>query len=149
MIRERFTDENKLLTEFQSEVWVKCPCCEKKAIAIANCETKTARLFCINCSYLKEISTETESSGGKLNIIMAAHRYFDAELWLQYQYKSDVFLAYNDQHLYYLEHYISAKLREHKTRTHFTLLEKLPKFYHEGKNRKALLKIIKHLKTRF
>ena len=46
----------------------------------------------------------------------------------------------------YLEKYISATLREHKDRTNFTLLEKLPKFYHEAKNREGLLKIIAKLK---
>jgi hypothetical protein len=39
-------------------------------------------------------------------------------------------------------------MREHKDRAHFTLLEKLPKFYHEGKNRTALLKIIEKLKKK-
>ena len=39
-------------------------------------------------------------------------------------------------------------LREHKDRTHFTLLEKLPRFYHEAKNREVLLKLIAKLKAK-
>lgn len=79
---------------------------------------------------------------------VAAHFYFDAPLWLEASFKNEVFFAYNLAHLNYLEHYISARLREHKDRTHFTLLEKLPKFYHEAKNREALLKIIIKLKQK-
>jgi hypothetical protein len=42
----------------------------------------------------------------------------------------------------------SDTLREHKDRTHFTLLEKLPKFYHEAKNREGVLKIIAKLNNK-
>ena len=67
---------------------------------------------------------------------------------LSFGFKNDVFWSYNHEHLAYLEQYISATLREHRDRSHFTLLEKLPKFYHEAKNRDALLKIIKKLKNK-
>jgi len=73
---------------------------------------------------------------------------FRSELWLQAPFKKDVFWAYNDKHLEYLERYISATIREHKDRAGFTLLEKLPKFYHEAKNREGLLKIIAKLKSK-
>lgn len=81
-------------------------------------------------------------------MILPAQLYFNAELWLQMPFRGDVFIAYNQEHLEYLEKYISASLREHKDRTHFTLLEKLPKFYHDAKNRDALLKIISKLKRK-
>ena len=77
-----------------------------------------------------------------------SNQFFDVELWLQADFKNEQFWAYNDEHLNYLERYISATLRGHKERTHFTLLEKLPKFYHEAKNREALLKIIAKLKSK-
>ena len=79
---------------------------------------------------------------------MPANQYFQAELWLQSSFKKDLFWAYNDKHLEYLERYISATIREHKDRVGFTLLEKLPKFYHEAKNRESLLKIIAKLKNK-
>jgi len=78
----------------------------------------------------------------------SANVYFDAELWYLYPFKDDYFFAYNHSHLIYLEQYIGSKLREHKNRTHFTLLEKLPKFYHEAKNRESLLKLIEKLKRK-
>ena len=104
-----------------------------------------ARLFCTHCGYNKECSTKLVKNG---SIETAANYYFNAELWLKAPFKNDVFWAYNDDHLTYLEGYINASLREHKNRSGFTLLEKLPKFYHEAKNRDALLKIIAKLKNK-
>ena len=133
----RFQDENLLLSDFYDAVVVVCSSCAKKAIAKANFETKIARLFCVNCGYNKEVPTAINQSS---SVRMPANVFFDAVLWLQASFKNEVFYAYNIEHLNYLERYISATLREHKDRTHFTLLEKLPKFYHEAKNREGLLK---------
>lgn len=140
----RFQDENLLLSEFYKEVWVVCPSCAKKAMATVNFETQTARLFCLNCGCNKETSTADKN----VVIETAANHYFQAELWLQAPFKNEDFWVYNNKHLAYLERYISATIREHKERSGFTLLEKLPKFYHEAKNREGLLKIIAKLKTK-
>ncbi|WP_113664323.1 hypothetical protein [Pedobacter nanyangensis] len=147
MPQNRFQDQNKRLAEFEAEVWAKCPSCSKRAIAKVDYELRKARLSCTNCGYHKEVSTETTVLGMKANWKRSAEEYFGAQMWFQYPFKNDVFWAYNAAHLDYLEQYISATLREHKDRSHFTLLEKLPKFYHEAKNRKALLKIIERLKA--
>ncbi len=144
-IASRFQDENLTLTDFYKETWVICPSCEKKALVKVDFDSNTARLFCVECGYNKETTTAIVPNG---TIKMAAHRYFNAELWLQASFKTDIFWALNGAHLNYLESYISASLREHKNRTHFTLLEKLPKFYHEAKNREDLLKIITKLKRK-
>lgn len=144
----RFTDENKILSEFQDEVWTVCPSCGKRAMARTDQALRKARLTCVHCGLHREVSTDTTSSGVAGSLLMPAQQYFGAALWLQHPFRDDVFFAYNDRHLHYLEAYISAKLREHRDRTHFTLLEKLPKFYHEGKNRRSLLKIIERLKAR-
>ena len=141
----RFQDENLRRSDFYKEVWVVCTSCAKKAIATVDFEAKKARLLCVNCGYNKETTTALIPKG---TVIMAASWYFNAELWLSTPFKNEVFWAYNDKHLEYLERYISATLREHKDRTHFTLLEKLPKFYHEAKNREGLLKIISKLKNK-
>lgn len=141
----RFQDENLLRADLYKEVWVVCPTCAKKAISTVDFEIKKARLLCVDCGYNKDVFTSTyEYTSAEL----PANWYFKAELWLQAPFKNDIFWAYNDQHLDYLERYISATLREHKDRTGFTLLEKLPKFYHEAKNRTGLLKIIAKLKSK-
>jgi hypothetical protein len=86
--------------------------------------------------------------GKYCEVKQAAHGFFGAELWLSSAFKNDVSWAYNPAHLKYLEEYISAKLCEQKDREHFTLLEKLPKFYHDAKNRETLLKIIERLRNK-
>lgn len=144
----RFADQHKTLADFYKEVWVQCPSCNNLAIARALPEQFLVRLNCTYCSLLKEVSTRIVIAGVEANSVTAAHWYFNAELWLQAPFKNEVFWVYNPNHLYYLEAYIGAKLREHKDREHFTLLEKLPKFYHEAKNRNALLKLIEKLKGR-
>lgn len=147
MNQGRFQDENKTISEFRIDVLVVCPKCGKKAFARVDYENKSARLFCESCGYNKVKSTQAAVFGDSGNWQLSADSYFGAELWLKASFKSNVFWAYNLSHLEYLEKYISANLREHKDRTHFTLLEKLPKFYHEAKNREALLKIIERLKS--
>jgi hypothetical protein len=143
---KRFQDENLLLSDFYNDVWVVCPACAKMAICKTFEDIKKARLFCINCGHNKEFSTSLGKNG---SISGAAHQFFRAELWLKAPFKNDLFYAFNDKHLDYLERYIGANLRENKARQHFTLLEKLPKFYHEAKNREALLKIISKLKNNY
>ena len=145
MISNRFQEENLIGSDFYKEAWVVCPKCSKKAIATVNFESKIAKLFCDHCSYNKKSTTLFMKNG---SIETAANRYFQTELWLVASFKNDVFYAYNNDHLEYLERYISATLREHKDRTRFTILEKLPKFYHEAKNRESLLKIISKLKIK-
>lgn len=141
----RFQDKNLLLTHFYKAILVVCPSCEKKANAVVNFEDKIARLFCANCGYNKETKTVLSAFA---SVEMAANKYFDAQLWLSTNFKNEIFWAYNYEHLDYLEQYISAFLREHNDRSQFTLLEKLPKFYHEAKNRVGLLKTISKLKNK-
>jgi hypothetical protein len=141
----RFTDEQKTLADFQGEVWVECPSCAHRAVARADAETCKARLTCADCGYHKEVDTRI---GPAANLVQAAHAYFEARLWLQAPFRDDVFLAYNDLHLSYLESYIRGTLREQRGRKGFTLLEKLPRFYHLAKNREPLLKIIAMLREK-
>ena len=147
-MNSRFNDENLRLNDFKTEVNVHCPKCEKKALATVDYEKKKARLLCSFCGYNKTVESITEFLGSINYFQVAASSYFGADLWYYAPFKNDFFFAYNDKHLDYLDQYISAKLREHKERSHFTLLEKLPKFYHEAKNREALLDIIKKLRLK-
>lgn len=136
---KRFRDEQLRLSDFYTEVWVECPGCTRRATARADFRMKCARLLCANCGYCRE---------EKIYFNCAAHHYFGAALWLCQSFRGNVFYAYNDAHLDYLERYIKADLREHHNRTHFTLLEKLPLFYHKARNRQPLLKLIQQLRTR-
>jgi hypothetical protein len=143
---DRFRDANWRLSHFYNEVWVECPACKGKATATANRVINKARLLCTHCGYNKNQSTHLQAN---VNVEVAAHGYFGAKLWLQLPFRGrHVVAAYNGSHLHYLEQYIAATLSENKDRTHFTLLEKLPRFYHEAKNREPLLKIIEKLREK-
>ena len=111
-------------------------------------EEKKAKLTCMHCGFHDVKDTLLTHLGYTANYKADASAYFDVETWYCAPFKNDFFFAYNEAHLLYLEQYIGAKLREHKDRSHFTLLEKLPKFYHEAKNREALLKLIDKLKKK-
>lgn len=145
-MEKRFQDEEKRLTDFYQEVWVKCPSCAQRAVATVDFTIYKAGLYCSHCGYHKTVITGNENRSYKA----AAHWYFDEidELWLQHRFRNRTFLAYNMAHLLYLERYIAATLREHKNRTGFTVLEKLPKFYHDARNREPLLKIVAKLKKK-
>lgn len=149
MDTDRFSDKKYRLSDFEHEVWVACPACGRQAIAVLKETEQQARLFCVHCGLNKKASVLVAWQGGKTaERRQAAHLYFNASLWYSHAFKGDVFWAYNPQHLSYLEQYISAKIREHKDRDFFTLLEKLPKFYHEAKNREGLLKVIAKLRMK-
>lgn len=149
MSDSRFNDQQLRLSDFQSEVHVHCPFCDRKALAKVYPESELARLICSDCGLYREVALRVTYAEGKTFIVsQAAHIYFDARLWYSAPFKNDIFWAYNPEHLDYLDRYISAKIREHKNREHFTLLEKLPKFYHEAKNRESLLKLISKLRTK-
>ena len=145
---QRFQDQNFRLTHFQEEVAVVCPKCNKKARATVDYEEKKAKLTCSYCGFHEIKDSLLTFLGYTAHYKAEASAYFDVEPWYYAPFKNDIFFAYNEAHLLYLEQYIGAKLREHKDRTHFTLLEKLPKFYHEAKNREALLKLIDKLKKK-
>ncbi len=145
----RFRDQQKRLDDFAGEVWVVCPACASKAIATLLLAQQEARLTCAACGYHKTVSRLRFTNNGlPVEVKMPAHSFFEASLWLSAPFRNHVFWAYNDVHLAYLEAYIGATLREHTDRTHFTLLEKLPRFYHEARNREPLLKLISRLKTK-
>ena len=105
--QNRFQDENLLLSNFFQEVWVVCPSCAKKAMAKANFETKTARFFCLHCGCNKETTTSIDKNA---TLETAANHYFQAELWLKAPFKNEIFWAYNDKHLQYLERYMGRAI---------------------------------------
>lgn len=77
----RFTDQNKVLSDFEKEVWVICAVCSKKAIAKLDVDQKKAQLFCTNCGTQRQTSTEVSPYGIKGNLRLAPNRYFEVELW--------------------------------------------------------------------
>lgn len=78
----------------------------------------------------------------------AADPIFNLPLWFQAGVRGDLFWAYNRAHLNEIKSYVKSKLRERQTTTHTTMVEKLPKFIKEAKNRETLLKVIERLERK-
>ncbi|EKB51122.1 hypothetical protein [Cecembia lonarensis] len=145
-LSDRFQDKQVRLSDFEKEVWVKCPKCEAMATCTVDFEIKRAKLVCLHCGNNQQKSTVYAKNG---SWEVAAHVYFEAELWLSSNFRGNHLFAYNKAHLEYLEKYIAADLRENKNRNFFTMLEKLPKWMQLAKNREMLLKQIAVLKRKF
>ena len=73
---------------------------------------------------------------------------FGLPLWLQASLKENLFWAYNKEHLNDIKNYVKAKLRERQTANYTTMVEKLPGFIKDSKNRNLLLKIIDRLERK-
>jgi len=79
-------------------------------------------------------------------------RVFGLPLWLQKEFRDELFWAYNYEHLTVLRDYIAAKLRErginpysNTIRKNSTLISRLPVFIKKAGNRDDLLKLIAYL----
>lgn len=73
----------------------------------------------------------------------------DFVYWYSQRFKGETFWALNDKHLQYLEDFVTAKLRLRSKVSHgMMLVDKLPQFIKDKKNREDLLKIISKLKTK-
>ena len=70
---------------------------------------------------------------------------FHLPLRLRSSIKGNLFWAYNRLHLREIKCYVAAKLRERQTTTHTTMVERLPDFIKQAKNRVALLKAIEKI----
>ncbi len=70
---------------------------------------------------------------------------FGLPLRLQGDVKGNLLWAYNRLHLREIRNYVEAKLRERQTTTHTTMVERLPSFITEAKNREAVLKAIEKI----
>ncbi|MGB4775795.1 MAG: hypothetical protein WBP45_11525, partial [Daejeonella sp.] len=75
---------------------------------------------------------------------------FKLPLWLQAEIKGHLFWAYNRQHLNEIKNYVGSKLRERliKDYKYTTMVEKLPNFIKDAKNREAIIKLIEKLERK-
>ncbi len=73
---------------------------------------------------------------------------FHLPLWFQMEVKGELFWAFNREHLLEIKNYVNSKLRERQTSTHTTMVERLPTFIKEAKNREAIIKTIDKLERK-
>ena len=106
-------------------------------------------LPCPNCGEVRTYKPRNEVYQQPYNVPACGQApIFGLPLWLQGSIKGHLFWAYNRQHLHNIKEYVGAKLRERQTTTHTTMVEKLPQFIKEAKNREAILKLIEKLERK-
>jgi hypothetical protein len=112
-------------------------------------EKESIAVRCLNCGETEKYEPKNElqewyfKSTGK-----PSDNYFGLPLWLTENFRGNNFWAFNYKHLEYLKQYISANLRERNTRTHWTMVEKLPNWMKTAKNRASLIKLITELERK-
>lgn len=129
-----------------------CTQCE----SIFNLETKDlvrtlkkVNCKCTECNYQNQVTPEFDvyKSGGMYNQ-QSIDQYYGLDFWYSAKFKNDNFWAYNIEHLTEIEDYVSADLRKRHKGNYQSMVEKLPKWISNSKNRKAILNTIAKLKKK-
>jgi transcription elongation factor Elf1 len=106
------------------------------------------RVKCPACHAVASYPPEYRSYRGFGGTTEGTDPFLGLDLWYRDSLGEHLFWAYNYDHLHYLEGYIGASLRERKTASRMSMVEKLPRFMQLAKNRGALLKLIARLKRK-
>lgn len=122
--------------EFESQPLKECP--------------EKYRAKCPHCNFQEEWKPKIKKVLQRvaLNDGLVRDTRYNLPLWFQKEVDGELFWAYNQEHIDYLERYIGADLRERNSKANYSssLVARLPKFVKEAKNREKLLKIIEKWK---
>lgn len=129
--------------------------CEK-CNSIFNLETKNltktvkkANCKCPTCNYINQIEVEFDLyKEGGIYSQQGTDQYYGLDFWYKVNFKNNCFWAYNLEHLNEIEEYVVAKVRKRHLANYQSMIERLPKWIANKKNREELLKIIGKLKKK-
>ena len=140
----------KKLMMYSYRIRHRCPQCDKMIYKDACCleEKETFVSIECKCGFSRMYKPTYKCEHGYYQKPNSEYTYFDTKLWYSKSFKNEVFWALNMEHLHYLKHYITAKLRERNNREYMTLVETLPDFIKSKKNRLELLKLIETLEKK-
>jgi len=124
-------------------------CGNKIKVEILECNEKRneIKIACPKCNSLRIYEPRNEKILLKpySNTSKIADPIFNLPLWLQMEFRKNIFWAYNKDHLGEIRNYVKSELRERQTLNHTTMVEKLPKFITSSKNREGILRVIEKL----
>ncbi len=104
---------------------------------------------CPNCGIIRTYEPKVEEYNATYkNSGQASDPIFNLPLWLQADVRGDLFWAYNRSHMNDIKEYVKSKLRERQTMSYTTMVEKLPGFITDSKNRELMLKVIDKLEQK-
>lgn len=150
----RFVDPRTHLWDYMEEIAVRCPSCASRARVAANPTTKAnerpvftpRRVSCLNCGHAAD-----HPSNPTLRIYLDGRDpYFGLGLWFATECLGHVLWAYNEGHLSLLESFASADVRERgwpRASDKMSLIEKLPSWMKQSKNRSAVLGALARLRA--
>ncbi|MBD2524379.1 hypothetical protein [Nostoc sp. FACHB-133] len=163
----RFRDYGKRLSDFEEEILVCCPQCNRTAkILTVNSEQSSPssikRIICQHCSYTKQ---QPKNGQRKAALLLWQNNYkakrnssygildhfFGLPLWLQTSCCGQVLWAYNEAHLNFLESYVQSRLRERLPNDilgwhNGSLASRLPRWIKLTQHREKVLQKIQQLK---
>lgn len=148
------------LYDFVEDILVQCPACNQKAVVKTgnfkefNYTIDEVALICSSCGYSKKINdiSQRRESKQKKGLILkfgdAIDPFFHCKLWLQMDFRENVFWAYNLKHLELIEAHVHATLRE-RNEVNYNVRSigaRLPRWISSAKHRDEILKLIQKLK---
>jgi DNA-directed RNA polymerase subunit RPC12/RpoP len=160
-----FSDSGQTLEDFVETVYVRCPQCHKRAqvrrlpsdeeLILADDSGRygswrfrrsfsSRKVSCLHCSYTCIWKGTAQQRGGPYDW------YFRLPLWLQTPCCGEILWTFNEEHLSFLERYVTAKQRikfhaEGRVRNG-TMASRLPVWIKSAKNRDEVVKGIARLK---
>lgn len=125
-----------------------CPFCAEVIQYNSTPTTRIKKEIEVSCNYCQEkiwYPPKTET----IHEWISKGKVIELPYWYTERFKKDEFWALNEEHLTYLEHFITAKLRERSLYpSGMMLVDRLPQFIKDKKNRDDLLKLISKLKQK-
>jgi DNA-directed RNA polymerase subunit RPC12/RpoP len=140
--------EKRVLYQMYAKVY--CSECSERYEMTSGKTVKKADAIKAECPYCKHkevvkakvsvLEVDSDENPG-----LVKDPFFNCVLWYQERFKNDVFWVLNQEHMLYLEQYVSADLRERnaKYNSGLTMVARLPNFIKVAKNRQHILKSIK------
>jgi len=113
-------------------------------VCIPNNKEKAAkiRLSCDGCGAVEDLVPENEAYRDLYTDERLSDPLFGLPLYYQAPIRNDVLWAFNKKHLSDIRDYVASRLRERQTMQWTTMVEKLPHFIKDAKNRDQILKVI-------
>lgn len=143
--------KNTYIWEFDSNISVVCPNCQKEAVVKKESERQFSERECVcpHCGFKKDWN------GKILSYFWNENEMFDPafhySLFFQTSCKGHNLWAFNREHINFLKNWIGADLREKCERDyqcHGALESTLPKWMTAKKNRATVLKALKKLRKK-